>query len=230
MRVLLPLLLGLALLALLLRHFLKTPPRDLVRQLYLVGGVGLFLVAAVLLVLRAFVFVVPLAGAGLFLLRHYRALRWAQAPEQTSSVRSAGLDMRLDHATGEVDGHIRAGRHKGRWLSELDPAALREVAADLGLYPESLRLLEGYLDRAHPGWRGERHADAGEGERPAPGARGMSEKEAYQVLGLQPGASDAEVRDAHRRLIKQVHPDAGGSAALAAEINEAKDRILRRHR
>jgi curved DNA-binding protein CbpA len=58
----------------------------------------------------------------------------------------------------------------------------------------------------------------------------MSTKEAYQILGLEPGASAEAVRDAHRRLMKQVHPDRGGSAALAAKINEAKDRIVGEHR
>ena len=95
---------------------------------------------------------------------------------------------------------------------------------------ESLRLLEGYLDRAHPGWRDDVQADDTQRQSAAARASGMSKKEAYQILGLQPDASDAEVRDAHRRLMKQVHPDHGGSAALAAKINEAKDQILGRHR
>ena len=95
---------------------------------------------------------------------------------------------------------------------------------------ESLRLLESYLDRAHPGWRDDADADQSERQSAAAAAGGMDAKEAYQILGLEPGASEAEVRDAHRRLMKQVHPDRGGSAALAAKINEAKDRILGKHR
>jgi DnaJ-domain-containing protein 1 len=137
--------------------------------------------------------------------------------------------MSLDHDTGEMDGDVLAGRHEGRRLSELDLKALLEVAEDMRGDAESLRLLEGYLDRAHPGWRDDAQADAARRQGAPPRAGGMSEKEAYQILGLEPDASDAEVRDAHRRLMKQFHPDRGGSAALAAKINEAKDRILGRH-
>jgi hypothetical protein len=61
-----------------------------------------------------------------------------------------------------------------------------------------------------------------------PRAGAMSRAEALTVLGLKEGASDEEIRAAHRRLILQTHPDKGGTNYLAAKINEAKDVLMRR--
>jgi curved DNA-binding protein CbpA len=54
----------------------------------------------------------------------------------------------------------------------------------------------------------------------------MTREEAYQVLGLHQGASQGEIREAHRRLMRGAHPDAGGSDWLAARINQARDILL----
>ena len=146
-----------------------------------------------------------------------------------STVRSAALEMELDHATGEMNGIVLAGRFEGLTLNEMpldDLLALRsEVVGD----DDSIALLDAYLDRRFPAWREAGQADAGAGQGGAAGSGAMDEKEAYQVLGLEPGASAAEIREAHRRLMKGAHPDGGGSTFLAAKINEAKDVLLRGH-
>lgn len=54
----------------------------------------------------------------------------------------------------------------------------------------------------------------------------MTREEAYAVLGLKPGATVADVRAAHRRLMKDFHPDHGGSNYLAIKINQAKDMLF----
>ena len=54
----------------------------------------------------------------------------------------------------------------------------------------------------------------------------MSRHEAYEILGLRPGASDTEIREAHRRLMRAAHPDTGGSDWLASRVNQARDILL----
>ncbi len=83
--------------------------------------------------------------------------------------------------------------------------------------------------RKDSGWSEHAQGDAAAG-RPAASSGKMSEQEAYQILGLQAGASADDIGHAHRALMKKFHPDQGGSTYLAARINEAKETLLRRHR
>jgi DnaJ family protein C protein 19 len=54
----------------------------------------------------------------------------------------------------------------------------------------------------------------------------MSREEALEILGLKPGASDEDIHAAHRRLMRSMHPDTGGSDWLASRINQARDILL----
>jgi hypothetical protein len=137
--------------------------------------------------------------------------------------------MELDHDSGAMRGRILAGKHEGVTLDALDVATLVGLLPDID--QESHALLAAYLDRRVPGWREHAQANTATGQGSAPHTTGpMTQEEAYQVLGLQPGANDAEISRAHRTLMKKLHPDQGGSTYLAARVNEAKDILLRRHR
>jgi hypothetical protein len=147
---------------------------------------------------------------------------------QRSRVRTDALDMELDHDTGEMDGRVTGGQFAGSRLSLLDRDDLLTLYTELSADAESLAVLEAYLDRRFPDWRTEARGGGGHAGSGGDGFEQMSREEAYQILGLQPGASEEEIHHAWRRMMKKVHPDSGGSAFLAAKINAAKDLLLGR--
>lgn len=164
---------------------------------------------------------------------------------KSSSISTRFFDMTLDHDSGAMDGRIKEGPFVGRMLSELDEGERLDLARDVAREdPQSMRILEAYLDRTHGSeWRkafggddGDRSGsyEGGFGRGSGGGGSGgggggqqaMSEDEAWRVLGLSPGAGAQEIKDAHRRLMKVVHPDVGGSDYMASKVNEAKRVLL----
>lgn len=144
---------------------------------------------------------------------------------QTSTVQGKYVRMTLDHDSGEVDGEVLAGQFEGRRLDQLDLEALLQLLGECSDDEESLALMQTYLDRVHgDSWR--QRAGAREQQQSSAASAGMSREEALQVLGLSSGAEEAQIIEAHRRLMQKLHPDRGGSAYLAARINLAKDTLL----
>jgi DnaJ domain len=153
-----------------------------------------------------------------------RGQRKQVSAPRVSAVETDYLRMHLDHDSGVMSGTVRRGRFQGRHLAELAEDELIELwrscrAED----PQAARLMEAYLDRLKPDWRG---AAEGAQARPRGASDTMTREEAYAILGLKPDASDAEVREAHHRLMMGVHPDHGGSTYLAAKLNRAREVLL----
>ncbi|WP_422385698.1 DnaJ domain-containing protein [Marinobacter maroccanus] len=147
-----------------------------------------------------------------------------------SHVSSDILEMTLDHDSGTMSGKILKGPMEGRELTDLSEAEFLELLRYCRAQDEdSARLLETYLDRRFgDSWRADDEAGSGDAHAGGNGSAGgpLTESEALDILGLDPGASRDEIIKAHRRMMQKLHPDHGGSNYLAARINEAKECLL----
>jgi hypothetical protein len=222
---------------LLLRAFVEADPAALARGArVLIITAGATVAVLVLVVLIAsgrlglgLAEIGGLAPLALRLWMSWRRRQAAQAPPrgQTSEVETDYLRMRLDHDSGTMSGTVRRGRFHGRQLAELDRSELialwRECRAEDA---QAASLLETYLDRLMPGWREAAERTQG-GSAPPPRGDAMTREEAYAILGLAPGASEAEIREAYHRLMMKIHPDLGGSTYLAAKLNRAREVLLK---
>ncbi len=192
------------------------------------GGPLILIVAGGLLTLfRRGVIGVPLLILGISWWRRNRSMRSsAYSGGRKSTVSSANLEMELDHDTGDMDGRVLTGPLEGTLLSSLNEDELLSFYIEIRSDADSVALLESFLDRYHSGWRERVDRNSFGEQKNSSGAETMTRQEAYQILGVEPGASREEIHQAYRRLIKGVHPDSGGSAFLTAKINAARDVLL----
>jgi hypothetical protein len=191
------------------------------------GPVILMAVGALLTFFKRGMIGMPLLFLGLSWWRRNRSTRPIDySGGQKTKVRSADLEMELDHDTGDIDGRVLTGRLQGTLLSSLSEEELLALYQEISSDGESVALLVSFLDRYHPNWRDSVDPDSYGKQETGSGFDNMSRQEAYQILGVEPGASQQEIYQAWRRLIKGVHPDHGGSAFLTAKINAAKDVLM----
>lgn len=226
------LLLGVGLLLVLMtaaRWYAAAPPRHVVAGLRWIavagGGAAALWLLATGRAVQVLYLLIPMAP----LLKRWWERHRATAqtpPGQTSDVETPFLRMSLDHASGAMDGLVLAGDFKGRRLSELAPAQLLALLAELRVADtDSAVLLESYLDALHAGWRTAEAPEQDGAPSASPGTE-MTREEAWRILGLAPGASREEILKAWREQMKRNHPDQGGSPYLAAKINQAKEMLL----
>jgi hypothetical protein len=221
------LLLGFLLLVVILllgRAYIKGNPARLARLAKRVGGAAALAGAFTLFISGRVFLALALAALGFWLLGKRFPIPlpggmddvWTRGG-QRSTVRTAMLEVTLDHDTGATEGRVLGGQFAGRPISQLSRDELFLLLQEcMTQDPEGAQLLRAYMERAGIHY-----------EQAARGAKGMSVEEAYDVLGLKPGATLEEIHQAHRTLMKKNHPDQGGSTYLASKINEAKDVLLR---
>ncbi len=219
---------------LVLRWLIKAEPRQIVRVLsWLVLLLGAVIAGFAIrmgqlgLVIAAAAFLIPLITRWRVLRNILKTAR-GPTPGQGSEVRTRFVLMRLDHDTGDMDGTVREGPYSGRVLSTMVFRDLLELYRASTVDPQSAQVLQAYLERMHgEAWQAHMAAGgASQDSGPAPNAGPMSRDEACAILGVSRDAGPEEIKQAHRRLMKQVHPDHGGSDYLAARINEAKEVLL----
>jgi hypothetical protein len=218
------------------RWFVAADPKQLaagVRWLGLVlgglGGLYLLFSGKLFLAIALAGALVPFYMRFLQLRSIFNRLKSAAGPTpgQTSTVETEYLRMTLDHDSGDMDGEVLAGAFAGRRLSRLSSAERLELLRECRVGDaESATVLEAYLDRVEGGeWRATE--DGGPDSRADDlSAKAMSKQLAFEILGLQPGATAEEIKEAHRRLMMKNHPDHGGSTYIAARINLAKEVLL----
>lgn len=222
------------------RWLLNAEPRDILRALKWVGillaaGLALFILFRGRLGWLAYMapFALPFLLRGTNIYRRLRnAAKAARGPRpgQSTGVRTRWLAMTLDHDSGAMDGEVLQGPFAGRLLSDLSPEELPALAGALDGDIESRQVFDAWLDRMGPQMDGdEAGAGPSSGTGTDAGDRGepsMTPARAREILGVSEGATEKEIRDAHRRLMLANHPDRGGSSWVAAQVNMAKDVLI----
>jgi DnaJ domain len=229
---------------LLLRWFIRTPPKQVIASakkagfaLAILGLLFLVVTGRLHVLIAAAAAALPLLKRGFSLLRYLPMLSgllgaskasrgdsFGQQRSPFSTLETRFLRASFDISTGSLDGEVLEGAFEGQFLSKMTVAQLLSLLQVCQQQdPRSAALLSAYLDRHHPSWR----SQGGQTETPPSADHNMNDAEARDILGIDSQASEDDILSAHRRLIHKLHPDRGGSTYLASKINQAKDCLLK---
>lgn len=206
--------------------------------LYLLGGVILLLIAtgrvhwitAVFAGIIPFMSrLIPLAIRIMPFLSQVQKQRMAgrMAWGNTSTMQTRFLKLELDQDSGTIRGEILSGLFAGKTLAQLSHSEAQQLLDYYQTHDrESQNLLFAYLQHRQQGDSFQRSGGAESASRNG----GMSRSEALEVLGLEEGASQADIVAAHKKLMQRLHPDRGGSNYLAVKVNQAKTLLSQKRR
>ena len=165
-------------------------------------------------------------------LLHRLWFSWKQQHNSTSgygsihsTVDTRFLRIQLNQLGQPISGEVLIGKFSGRLIHSLNKAELAQLFKECASDNQSMDLLRRLIRHNANSQSSQRQSSTS--NNPRHSNNQLTAEQAYKVLGLNANASQKEIITAHRRLIQKNHPDRGGSAELAAQINEARDVLLK---
>jgi len=141
-----------------------------------------------------------------------------------SSMTARFLSLQINMLSGDLQGDVLEGSHKGEKLQSMTIDQLCELLQECQQQDsQSAALLMAYMQRMHPDWK----PDADKTSYNSADTSAMTEQQARDILGVSESATKSEIIKAHKRLMQKMHPDRGGSDYLAVQINKAKEVLLK---
>jgi len=209
----------------------QADPKSIIRGFRIAAAIVLGALATLFVFTGRFALAPPLAILAIFLLSRKPLFpKFAPSSGQKSEVKTDWLHAILDHDSGKMDAMILKGQFEEKKLSDLDLADFRLLLEELENDPQSSSIVQTFMNREfgdHENDTEYNHDRASSSEKSTENkVNGMSMAEALEILELEPGANQEEIRAAHKRLMKKYHPDHGGSAYMAAKLNQAKDLLV----
>ncbi|MCH9698773.1 MAG: molecular chaperone DnaJ [Gammaproteobacteria bacterium] len=153
---------------------------------------------------------------------------WKQQTTSNGGVRTVEtkfLRLHINLNGIPVEGEVIAGQFTGRQLLSLTRSELDQLIRECSGDQQSRVILQQL--RASGNYSQSGYYQHSQSRQKTSSCGRMSKSQALKILGLNPGSTRQDIISAHRKLMQKAHPDHGGTAELAAQINSARDVLLK---